>query len=109
MYPRTGVRVYKLLTNKTAPRGRDYDVVFGTAAAYGGSMAIRHAWTINGGERGINTRGPVGVIPPSNLLHDINTVEVMLTPSTDQELVAYLHLLGKRQCTCTYACTCTCM
>ena len=42
VYPPNGVRVYKQLTNKTAPRDGDYDVVFGTAAAYGGSEAIRH-------------------------------------------------------------------
>ena len=99
------VRVYKSLTNKTAPRDGDYDVVFGTAAAYGGSEAITYTWTLKGRQSGIQPAGPIGVIDISILPGDIDPlirVEVTLSPSTDQELVAYLHLLGKHHCTCTH-------
>ena len=105
MYPPNGVRVYKQLTNKTAPRDGDYDVVFGTAAAYGGSETITYSWTLNGRQLGINPEGSVGVIVLSNLPDNIDPpikVEMTLIPSTNQELVAYLHLLGKHQCTCTH-------
>ena len=105
VYPPNGVRVYKQLTNKTAPRDGDYDVVFGTAAAYVGSEAIRHLWTLNDIEGGIQPAGPIGVIDLNDLPGNIDPlikVEVILTPSTNQELVAYLHLLGKHQCTCTH-------
>ena len=105
IYPPNGVRVYKQLTNRTAPRDGDYEVAFATAAAYGGSEAILFLWRLNGRQSGIKPEGSVGIIDLSNLPDNIDTlikVEVTLTPSTNQELVAYLHLLGKHQCTCTH-------
>ena len=105
VYPPNGVRVYKQLTNKTAPRDGDYDVVFGTAVAYGGSEQLFYIWFLNGRQGVIRTFGAISILTLSDL--DENTdplikIEVFLAPSTNQELVAYLHLLGKHQCTCTH-------
>ena len=103
VYPPNGVRVYKPLTNKTAPRDGDYDVVFGTAAAYGGRLL--HIWLLNEDQGVINPLGAIGILTLSDLDENIDPlikVEVILNPSTNQELVAYLHLLGKHQCTCTH-------
>ena len=97
MYPPNGVRVYKPLTNKTAPRDGDYDVVFGTAAAYGGRGLLLHTWLLNGRQSGILLEGSVGILTLSGLPNNIDPlikVEVTLDPSTNQELVTYLHLLG---------------
>ena len=105
VYPPNGVRVYKPLTNKTAPRDGNYDVVFGTAAAYGGSDQLFYAWLLNGRQEVIRTFATIGILTLSDLDENIDPlikVEVILTPSTNQELVAYLHLLGKHQCTCTH-------
>ena len=105
VYPPNGVRVYKPLTNKTAPRDGDYDVVFGIAAAYGGSDQLFYTWLSNGRQGEINPFGNIGILALSNLPDTIDPlieVEVILSPPTNQELVAYLHLLGKHQCTCTY-------
>ena len=105
LYPPNGVRVYKPPTNKTAPQDGDYDVVFGTAAAYGGRLL--YSWLLNGVQEGelLRSSGAIGILTLSELDENIDPlikVEVILTPSTNQELVAYLHLLGKHQCTCTY-------
>ena len=105
MYPPNGVRVYKPLTNKTAPRDGDYDVVFGTAVAYGGSDQLLHAWLLNGRQEVIRPFTAISILTLSDLDENIDPlikVEVILSPSTNQELVAYLHLLGKHQCTCTH-------
>ena len=103
VYPPNGVRVYKPLTNKTAPRDGDYDVVFGTPAAYGGRLL--YTWLLNGYQGVISPFGAIGILTLSDLDENIDPlikVEVILNPSTNQELVAYLHLLGKHQCTCTH-------
>ena len=103
VYPPNGVRVYKPLTNKTAPRDGDYDVVFGTAAAYGGRLL--YTWLLNEDQGVIRPFGAIGILTLSDLDENIDPlikVEVILNPSTNQELVAYLHLLGKHQCTCTH-------
>ena len=105
MYPPNGVKVYKQLTNKTAPRDGDYDVVFGTAAAYGGSDQPLYAWLLNGRQEVIRTFATIGILTLSDLDENIDPlieVEMILIPSTNQELVAYLHLLGKHQCTCKH-------
>ena len=107
MYPPNGVRVYKAPTNKTAPRDRNHEVVFGAAAAYGGSDQLLYTWLLNGGQGVIRSRGAIGILTLNdvpNLDEIIKPIEVKLVLSqpTNQELVAYLHLLGKHQCTCTY-------
>ena len=103
MYPPNGVRVYKQLTNKTAPRDGNYDVVFGIAAAFGGRLL--YAWLLDGRQEVIRPFTTIGILTLSDLDENIDPlikVELILTPSTNQELVAYLHLLGKHQCTCTH-------
>ena len=104
VYPPNGVKVYKQLINKTAPRDGDYDVVFGTAAAYGGRLL--YTWLLEGHGQGvIRAFGAIGILTLSDLDENSDPLikaEVVLTPSTNQELVAYLHLLGKHQCTCIH-------
>ena len=105
LYPPNGVKVYKELTNKTAPRDGDDDVVFGAPAAYGGSEQLFYSWLLNGEQGVIRSLAAIGILTLSDLDENIDPlikIEVILSQPTNQELVAYLHLLGKHQCTCTY-------
>ena len=102
-YPE-GVRIYKPLTNKTAPRvaidAEDLQpVVFGTGIAFGGGRTLR-AWSVNGRDDRVSGRGAVGEVLPVSLEADdslILEVELVITPNISEPLetlVAYLHLLG---------------
>ena len=102
-YPE-GVRIYKPLTNKTAPRVaidavNPQPVVFGTGIAFGGGRTIR-AWSVNGKDDRVIGRGAVGEVVPVSLEGDDSLIlEVELVITTDmsaqlEPLVAYLHLLG---------------
>ena len=79
VYPPNGVRVYKQLTNKTAPQDGDYDVVFGTAAAYGGRLL--YAWLLIGEQGVISPLGAIGILTLSDLDENIDPlikIEVIL-------------------------------
>ena len=95
-------RVYKPLTNKTAPKvdflsAQDDDkVLFGTGMAYNG-FYVRE-WTVNEGINRVTPNGAVALITPSFLPDDDrNPLEVRLLvhPPPEIELVAYLYLLGQ--------------
>ena len=109
MYP-NGVRIYKPLTNKTAPRvaldAIDPVVVFGTGVAYdgtGGSERSFLDWKLNDGLGGrLTSGGPVASVIPrfSDVNDDDHHLKVQLTvfPTLPEpmDLVAYLLLLGNK-------------
>ena len=107
VYP-NGVRIYKQLTNKTAPR-IEFDrntpiadrVAFGTGIA--SSVAFTRQWDVNGRGNRVSNDGAVGSVIPSYEGDDESSLlnVTLLVIADSLELFAYLHLLGEHHHTNT--------
>ena len=109
LYP-NGVRIYKQLTDKSAPRvdiGADTDgVPFGIGVAYDGGE-LSFTWRVNGRFSRVDGDGAVAVVTPSLTDEDMDpTLEVQVTIIPEgqgtQTSSANLTLLGQHTRTHTH-------
>ena len=113
LYP-NGVRIYKQLTDKSAPRvdiGADTDgVPFGVGVAYDGGR-LSFSWSVNDRPSRVDGNGAVVAITPSFSNDDMNpTLEVRVTiipeGQSSQFSTAILTLLGQHTHTHTHTLNC---